>query len=63
MLKLAPRSHSAFSKCSDPIEQLIVGHPGSFFFRMATLDSSVSLIISVVGRGLLLLRMSLRYLV
>jgi hypothetical protein len=61
-LTLDPRSHSAFSKCSDLIEQLIVGHLGSFFFRMAALHSSVSLTISVVGRGLLLLRTSLRYL-
>jgi hypothetical protein len=28
-LTLAPRSHNAFSKCWDPIEQLIVGNPGS----------------------------------
>jgi hypothetical protein len=65
-LTLAPRSHSAFSKFWFSIEQSIVGHPGSFFligdvFRMAALNSSINLISSVVGSGLLLLRMSQRY--
>jgi len=45
----------------------MVGHPRSFFFsgnllRMAALHSSVSLISSVDGSGLFLLRMSLIYL-
>jgi hypothetical protein len=62
----APRSHSVFSKIWFPIEQSIVVHPRSFFFIgdvfwMAALHSSVSLITSVVGRGLLLFRMYLRY--
>jgi hypothetical protein len=66
-LTLAPRSQSALLKCWCPIEQLIVEHPGSFFFygdllRMAALHSSVSLITSVVGSGLFLLKMSLMYL-
>jgi hypothetical protein len=44
-----------------------VGHPASFFFssnllRMAALHSYVSLITSVDGSGLFLLRMSLMYL-
>jgi len=44
----------------------MVGHPGFFFFlggllRMAALHSSVSLITSVVGSGLWLLRISLMY--
>jgi hypothetical protein len=30
-LTLAPRSHKAFSNIWLPIEQSIVGHPGSFF--------------------------------
>jgi hypothetical protein len=65
-LMLAPRSHNAFSKFWLPIEHSIVGHPGSFFLtgdvlRMAALHSSVSLITSIEGRGLLLLRMSRIY--
>jgi hypothetical protein len=64
-LTLAPRSHKAFLKFSLPIEQSIVGHPGSFLtgdvFRMAALNSSVNLITSVEGSGLFLLRMSQRY--
>jgi hypothetical protein len=64
-LTLAPRSHNAFLNFWLLIEQSIVGHPGSFLIgdvlRMAALHSSVSLITSVEGRGLLLLRMSQRY--
>ena len=64
-LTLAPRSHNAFSKFWLPIEQSIVGHTGSFLtgevFRMATLHSSIKLITSVEGSGLLLLRISLRH--
>jgi len=45
----------------------MVGHPGSFFFsgnllRMVALHFSVSLITSVDGNGLFLLRISLMYL-
>jgi hypothetical protein len=62
---LAPRSHKAFSKFWLLIEQSIVGHHGSFFigevFRMTALHSSINLIISVEGSGLLLLRISWRY--
>jgi hypothetical protein len=61
-LTLAPRLHNAFSKYWDPIDQLILGHSGSFFFRMDALHSFVSLTISMVGKGLLFLRMSLSYL-
>jgi len=65
-LTLAPRSYNIFSKFWLLIEQSIVGAPGSFFligdvFRMAALHSSIKLITSVVGSGVLLLRMSLKY--
>jgi hypothetical protein len=44
-----------------------VGHPGSFFlisdvFRIAALHSSVNLMISIVGKGFFLFKMSQMYL-
>ena len=66
MLMLAPRSHKVFSNIWLPIEQSIVGHPGSFFLvgeecRIASLHASVSLMTSVEGSGPLLLRMTQMY--
>ena len=67
-LMLAPRSQRACVKCRAPIEHVMVGHPGFFFFfsrrglSIAVLHSPISYTTSVVGRTLLLPRISLRYL-
>ena len=58
-LTLAPSSHKAFSNIWLPIEQSIVGYPGSIFLmgedrRIASLHAYVSLMTSVVGNGPLL---------
>ena len=62
-----PLGQNGLLKYWFPIIQSMVGHPGSFFFsgnllRMVALHFSVSLITSVDGNGLFLLRISLMYL-